>query len=203
MKDIIGSYYDQHAQAFVDDTLTVDMTPLYSRFLPLLPPTGHILDAGCGSGRDAHAFRDLGYQVSACDASPTLAHLASVHCGLPVQVMRFQEITWQERFDGIWACASLLHVPQAELTDALSRLSAALKPAGLLYASFKYGQGEREHRGRRFTDLDEPGLAELLRQVGNLVELETWTTGDLRPGREAERWLNTLLRKPGSAWPST
>ncbi|WP_328987882.1 class I SAM-dependent methyltransferase [Thiorhodovibrio winogradskyi] len=68
---------------------------------------------------------------------------------------------WFECFDGIWACASLLHVPLDQLADALARLSRALKKDGVLYASFKYGRGEREHNGRRFTDLNESGLAEL------------------------------------------
>jgi len=104
-------------------------------------------------------------------------------------------MTWQEGFDGIWACASLLHVPEAELPDVMQRLRNALKPRGILYASFKYGRGERKHQGRLFTDLDEPGLAALLRQVPGLEEVETWITGDLRPGREAERWLNALLRR--------
>ncbi|WP_242482584.1 class I SAM-dependent methyltransferase [Thiocystis violacea] len=171
------------------------MTPLYERFLPLIPAGGPILDAGCGSGRDARAFRDLGYRVSAFDASPAMVEAAARHLDAPVQLLRFQDVRWKDHFDGIWACASLLHVPHAELTDALSRLSDALRPAGALYVSFKYGRGEREHKGRRFTDLDESTLAELLEAVPNLKVLKTWTTGDLRPGREAERWLNALLRK--------
>jgi SAM-dependent methyltransferase len=114
--------------------------------------------------------------------------------------LRFQEISWQQQFDGIWACASLLHVPPVELPDVMQRLHRALKPGGVLYASFKYGRGERDHHGRRFTDMDERGLAELLHHVSELDPLETWTTGDRRPDREAERWLNTLLRKTESKW---
>jgi len=137
--------------------------------------------------------------VTAFDASPALIALAERHLGQPVHCLRFQDITWQDSFDGIWACASLLHVPASELPDVMQRLCNALKPAGILYASFKYGRGEREHHGRRFTDLDEPGLEALLRHVPNLQPVETWTTGDLRPGREAERWLNTLLRRTEAA----
>jgi len=179
------------------------MTSLYRRFLPLLPDQANILDAGCGSGRDARAFADLGHRVTAFDVSPALVALAGTHLGQPVQCLRFQDITWQEQFDGIWACASLLHVPAAELPGVMQRLCKALKPRGVLYASFKYGSGEREHQGRRFTDLDEPGLAELLRQIPELEEVEIWTTGDLRPGREAERWLNTLVRRTEAAWASS
>ncbi len=188
-------YYDQNAKQFVDETLLVDMTPLYEHFLPLIPSGGRILDAGCGSGRDARAFRDLGYRVSAFDASARMAEIASRHLGKPVEVRRFQGLDWQDDFDAIWACASLLHVPLAELADAFSRLANALNHTGVLYASFKYGRCERERNGRRFTNLDETGLAQLLEQVSALSIQKTWTTGDLRPGREAERWLNTLLRK--------
>lgn len=203
MPGLNDDYYQQNAATFFADTSEVDMTPLYRRFLPQLPDQAHILDAGCGSGRDARAFARLGHSVTAFDASPALISLAESLLGQPVQCLRFQDITWQKQFDGIWACASLLHVPPAELPDALQRLCRALKPRGVLYASFKYGSGEREHYGRRFTDLDEPGLAALLRQIPGLEEVETWITGDLRPGREAERWLNTLLRRTEAAWVSS
>ncbi len=108
--------------------------------------------------------------------------------------MRFEDIDWQRTFDGIWACASLLHVPAGRLPEVMARLAGALKPGGTLYASFKHGQGEREHKGRRFTDLDEAGLAAFLGEVPGLNPIETWVTGDLRPGRAAEPWLNALLR---------
>ncbi|MBK5966881.1 SAM-dependent methyltransferase [Thiocystis minor] len=180
-------YYNANARTFFDETIQVDMAPLHARFLALLPAESHILDAGCGSGRDARAFLAGGYAVTAFDASPTLAALAAEHCGLSVQVRRFQEIDWQGEFDGIWACASLLHVPLGELPEVLERLAMALKPHGTLYASFKSGQGEREHGGRRFTDLDEAGLAALLATTPAFTELETWTTADQRPGRADER----------------
>ena len=171
----------------------MDMSPLSGRFLPLLPDDSLILDAGCGSGRDALAFAKLGYAVTAFDASPALVALAEQHYGQPVQCLRFQDVAWQSEFDGIWACASLLHVPEAELPDVMQRLRNALKPQGILYASFKYGSGEREHHGRRFTDLDESGLAALLRQVPGLEEVETWTTGDLRETRDSAAWQGRVF----------
>ncbi len=192
MGDTTITYYTENAQAFFADTVAVGMDSLYARFLPQIPPGGHILDAGCGSGRDTLAFLQAGYRVTAFDASPTLAALAERLTGQPVQVLRFQDLAWQRGFDGIWACASLLHVPAADLPEALGRLALALRPGGVLYASFKYGQDSREHRGRRFTDLDEARLRTLLGQVPGLTERETWVTEDLRPGRAAERWLNTL-----------
>jgi SAM-dependent methyltransferase len=192
------AYYEDQAAAFFAETVTVDMAPLYARFLAHLPLGGSILDAGCGSGRDALAFRRLGYTVTAFEASPALARLTSEHCGLPVEVRRFQDIESEDRFDGIWACASLLHVPMAELPEVLGRLGRALKFGGVLYASFKYGAGEREHGGRRFTDLDEAGLAALVERVPGLAVIEIWVTGEQREGREGERWLNAMVGR-GSA----
>jgi SAM-dependent methyltransferase len=194
MEGQTAAYYTHQAEAFVRETQSVDMSRLYERFLPHLPSGAHILDAGCGSGRDTRAFLERGFRVTAFDASPAIAALAEAYLEMPVAVMRFQEIDWSRRFDGIWACASLLHVSGAELPAVVRRLAHALKPGGLLYASFKYGEGEQIRNGRQFTDLDETGLADLLKQTQELIEVETWVTGDVRPGREAECWLNTLLR---------
>jgi hypothetical protein len=124
-----------------------------------------------------------------------LIALAETHLGHPLQCLRFQDISWQDQFDGIWACARLLHVPVAELPDVMHRLCNSLKRGGVLGASFKYGSGERSHHCRRFTDLEEPGLAALLEQLSDLEPIETWTTGDLRPSREPERWLKMLLHR--------
>jgi SAM-dependent methyltransferase len=196
-------HYDENARAFFDSTRDVDMTPLYERFLPWVPAGGAILDAGCGSGRDTLAFRERGYRVTAFDASPELARLAERHTGQAVHVLRFEELEWQEAFNGIWACASLLHVPEDQLPEALHRLTRALKPCGVVYASFKYGQGERLQGGRSFTDLDEERLARILAGNPDLAILGTWTTGDKRPGREEEVWLNTLLQRQAGPESST
>ncbi len=141
MPDLNDDYYQQHAEMFFADTVEVDMTPLYRRFLSLLRDQAQILDAGCGSGRDARAFADLGHHVTAFDASPALVALAETQLGQPVQCLRFQDIAWQEQFDGIWACASLLHVPAAELPEVMQRLCKALKPGGVLYGG-KRGQAQ-------------------------------------------------------------
>ena len=187
------AYYEANAQGFFDGTVDLDLSPLHTRFLERVPAGGHILDAGCGSGRDARAFVERGYQVTAFDAAPALAELASAHCGLPVQVLRLQEMDWQARFDGIWTCASLLHLSLLELPDVLRRLAVALKPGGVLFTSFKHGHGEREHGGRRFTDLDETDLAKLLQTAPCFTLLETWITVDRRPERADDRWFNLLL----------
>jgi len=123
--DLNIDHYEHNAGIFFAETVEVDMSPLYRRFLPLLQERARILDAGCGSGRDAKAFVELGHQVAAFDASPALVGMAERHVGEPIYCLRFQDITWQEQFDGIWACASLLHVPAAELPDVMQGLCKA------------------------------------------------------------------------------
>jgi SAM-dependent methyltransferase len=130
-----ASYYDCHARDFFDSTVSLDMSPLYEAFLSKLPTGAAILDAGCGSGRDACAFRDRGYRVTAFDASPALAALAAEHCGFEIQVRRFADVGEVEAYDGIWACASLVHVSLAQMPDTLGRLWRALRPRGRLYLS--------------------------------------------------------------------
>lgn len=187
-------YYQDNAQTFFDGTVNVDMSSLYETFTKHLAPGARVLDAGCGSGRDAKAFLEMGYQVEAFDASPAMVELAREHAGLPVQVMTFADVEWKEEFDGIWCCASLLHVPAVELPGVMRRLADALKPGGVWYVSFKYGDGEREVDGRRFTDMDEGKLRALLSTVAMIAVISLWTTQDKRPLRD-EVWINGVLRK--------
>ncbi len=189
-----SDYYQLHAQRFFSETVDVDMSELYRPFVAHLKPGARILDAGCGSGRDAKAFSEMGYEVEAFDASAELVELARQHTGLPVKQMRFEEVTEVERYDGIWCCASLLHVPLAELPGVMAQLAKALKPGGVWYLSFKYGSGEREKDGRRFTDMDEAGFAEVLSELSGIEVMECWQTHDQRPERD-DSWINLVLSK--------
>ncbi len=187
-------YYDQNAEEFFRDTVSVNMQVLYDRFLPRVADGGLILDAGCGSGRDTKAFLDAGYRVVAFDASPAIAALASKHVGQDILVREFADIHWSRRFDGIWACASLLHLRYDALGDTFRRLTQALKPGDVMYVSFKLGKGERIVHGRHFTDLDAPRLQNLVVRIPHCKILEVWLTPDRRPGRENEQWLNALIQ---------
>ncbi|MEW5682793.1 MAG: class I SAM-dependent methyltransferase [Pseudomonadota bacterium] len=188
-------YYNQNAAEFAAATDQIDMTALYAAFLPLVKTGGLILDAGCGSGRDAVYFKHLGFNVSAFDASSGLAKIASQRLKQPVAVQQFEQLNDHELYDGIWCCASLLHVAADNLVSVLGRLQQALKPGGVLYASFKYGDGEREINGRCFTDMNEEKLKSLVATVRNLSISKTWLTQDQRPERSQECWLNALLFK--------
>lgn len=189
-------YYEQFAAEFFGSTVGVDMAPIHQRFLAQLTPGAHILDAGCGSGRDAKAFAEAGFQVTAFDASAELARLASAHCGFDVAVRRFEDVDEVETFDGIWCCASLLHVPLAAMPATLDRLWRALRPGGTLYVSFKHGTGERVHGGRRFSNADEATLRQWFGRWPDVHQIDVWLSNDQRPDR-TERWTNALAtRKP-------
>ncbi|AYN27737.1 class I SAM-dependent methyltransferase [Buttiauxella sp. 3AFRM03] len=188
------NYYQNNAQTFFDGTVNVDMSSLYESFTRHLQPGAALLDAGCGSGRDAKAFHEMGYIVDAFDASSEMVALATQHSGLSVQQMTFADISAKNKYDGIWCCASLLHVPNQELPVVMHKLTDALKSGGTWYVSFKYGESEREKDGRRFTDMNETSLNKLLESISE-IDIETmWTTADKRPERD-EIWLNALLRK--------
>ena len=186
-------FYESNADGFIAQTADVDMAGLYQQFCKHLPPKASVLDAGCGSGRDSLAFSNMEYDVVAFDASLKMVDAASKRAGVPVYQMTFEDMKFEQTFDGIWACASLLHAQRAHLSKVLRRLASFLKPTGVLYASFKYGEKEREKGGRYFNDLNEQLLAEHLEAVPGLKLMEVWTTSDRRPDRGDERWLNCLM----------
>ena len=188
------NYYDENAKEFFDDTVNADMSSHHEKFLRLMPVNGHILDAGCGSGRDTKIFKDLGYEVTAIDGSSEMCRLASEFSGVNVEQMQFQDIDFINEFDGIWASASLLHVPSNELDLVLRNLKNSLKKNGILYASFKYGDFEGERNGRYFNDLTESAAIEIFENNGFDI-IETWLTHDSRLNREDERWTNILVKK--------
>lgn len=190
-------FYDQNAEDFFNRSVGADMSVGRAEFTALIPPGGRVLDAGCGSGRDALAFSRLGFEVTAMEASPRLAELARAHTGLPVQVMTFDDVAWRDAFDGVWACASLLHVARADLAAAVGRLREALRPDGVLWMSFKYGTGERQAGARRFTDLDVQGARSLLAGAGGLSLVALRGSEDVRDDHAGERWLTILARRSG------
>ena len=188
-------YYNKNAEQFVQGTLSVDFTATQERFLSNLSVGTSILDFGCGSGRDTKYFLDKGYQVEATDGSAELCKLASEYTGICVKQMLFQELDECEKYDGIWACSSILHLDKRALKDVLKKMVAALKANGVLYTSFKYGDFEGERNGRYFVDFTQETFGEFIREVPELQIEEYWITSDVRPGRGDEKWLNLILRK--------
>lgn len=176
-------YYSERAAQYAESTVGADPTSEYSQFISRLLPEGRVLDAGCGSGRDTKYFTSQGYNVTAIDASAALARIAERYSGHKCEVLRFQDMTFQEEFDGIWACASLLHVPKSEIHDVLRRFIRALKPGGIFYISLKEGEGERiADDGRFFSDYTQQTFRLLLAEFPALQEVCSWKTPDLRAG---------------------
>ncbi|UIZ56657.1 class I SAM-dependent methyltransferase [Acinetobacter sp. SCLZS86] len=187
-------YYNKFADDFAEATLHVDMASLYQPFLIELPKQAYILDVGCGSGRDTLAFKNKGYKVDAIDYSEALVERATLLTGLQVRLQSFYEIDEHEVYDGVWACASLLHCERTRLAEVVGKLIHALKPDGVLYMSFKYGDSDREKDGRTFTDLDVAQAKALLQLFEDVEQIQQWITVDQRPDRD-EKWLNVLWKK--------
>ena len=115
-------------------------------------------------------------------------------CGFAVEVRTFRDVDEVSAYDGIWCCASLLHIAPEDMPGVLAQLWAALAPGGVLYASFKSGTGTRLKGGRRFTDADESQVKDWLTVLAGVDQLDIWLTDDQRPDR-AEKWTNALVKK--------
>ncbi|MBQ3513807.1 MAG: class I SAM-dependent methyltransferase [Lachnospiraceae bacterium] len=188
-------YYNQNAESFISTTQNVSFLSVQSKFLKKLHQNASILDFGCGSGRDTKYFLEQGYSVEAIDGSEELCKLASVFTGIEVKHMLFNELEEMDKYDGIWACSSILHLPYAELVDVIKKMVIALKDNGIIYTSFKYGIFEGMRNGRYFNDMTEERFRKLLQDVEGLEIEEIWVSSDVRPGRGEEKWLNLILRK--------
>ncbi|MFA5757666.1 MAG: class I SAM-dependent methyltransferase, partial [Smithellaceae bacterium] len=186
-------YYNRNALAYYQQTVNLDISNRYHQFFKLIPQNGKILDAGCGSGRDSLYFKQQGYSVVSFDISKELVGLASGLIGQKVLHMSFGDLDFENEFHGIWASASLLHIPPEEMDDALEKLSRALKKNGVLYASFKYGNMERTDGGRFFNDYNEEKLNLLMNRNKNLKIEKYWITEDVREDRKNELWMNVLF----------
>lgn len=186
------AWYRNNAKEFVTRTGTVDMSAHYRAFLDLVPSGGEIMDLGCGAGSASLYFTRAGYQVLAVDGTPELCEHTRLRAGCRTRCMLFEELDYSDAFDGVWACASLLHVPKAELPGIFRLVRRALRENGVFYASFKYGETEREKNGRFFSDLTEASLRALLDEAGGFRISRVWVTNDARPDRAEERWVNVL-----------
>lgn len=188
-------YYNKNALDFYYNTKDADMQTLYDFFLKYLDKGAKILDLGCGSGRDTKYFLDKGYDVIALDASIEMVKLSSKLTGRKTVHKTFNELDYDNELDGIWACASLLHISRKEIDNILYKISRALKPNGVLYASFKYGDKEEFRNGRFFNFYEEESFGELIDKHPYFEVIETLITKDVRQGREDEKWFSVILRK--------
>jgi len=188
-------YYNKYANIYFESTVELDMGETLERFVSMLPEAGEILDLGCGSGRDSLEFIERGFDVTAVDGSSELCSLASIHIGQDVLHMQFDKLDFQEVFDGIWACASLLHTSPEELEVVLGKVIDGLKPGGILYMSFKHGEFTGFRNGRYFNNYKTKAMKEVISKFSDIDLVDLWKTSDIRNEKQNEEWLNVLVRK--------
>ena len=190
-----SEYYRTNAASYCEESVDFDLLDVYSRFLDFVPEKGHILDLGCGSGRDSRSFLNAGYVVTAMDASNDVAIYAEKIIGQPVMVSRFQEMSFCDEFDAVWACASLLHCPRSQIVDVLGRVTKSLKPNGVAYISFKWGENETiDDSGRYFNNYTLESLHQLIDQIKSLTIIDEWV--ESKQLREIkQKWVNVVVRR--------
>lgn len=191
--DVI-EYYNKYASKIFEDTVDRDMEAIRQEFLADLEEGDTVLDLGCGSGRDSLAFYELGFDVTPLDAAEEMCKLAEIHTGLEVLQMTYEEMEFDDVFDGIWGCAALVHIPERELPAVLDRIAHALHHDGILYLSFKEGDFEGFRGERYFCDYTEERLRRILRKEDRFEIEKIWMTDDVR-GTSYPRWLNMLARR--------
>lgn len=187
-------YYNQNAAEYFEQTVDIDMQESWDRFTGLLPEGGSILDLGCGSGRDSAYFISCGFDVTAMDGSEEMCDLASIHIGQDALHLSFAEMDFDEVFDGIWACGSLLHVPGNEIDDIFTKVVNSLKINGILFMSFKYGDFEGDRDGRFYKYYRTKALKELISKHENLEVIEIQKCEDSRRDNDTV-WIYALVRK--------
>ena len=188
-------YYNTNAEEFYNNTVGIGLNDFYVKFLKHIPEAGRILDLGCGSGRDSLYFLEKDYDVTSLDASEEMVKLSSELTKRKTLYLRIEDIDFQNQFDGIWACASLLHIDKTLTKSVYHILCNALIDGGVLYASYKYGKGTSILEDRYYNNYDEKSFTEMIDNVENFDLITHWITSDLRPDREDEKWLNVLLKK--------
>ncbi|MEK1899865.1 MAG: class I SAM-dependent methyltransferase [Rhizobium sp.] len=188
------SFYDDNAETYA----TRDRKPPAARldaFLAALPEKARILELGCGGGQDCAYMLSRGFDVTPTDGSAELARQAEKLIGRPVKVMRFEELAAHKEFDGVWAEASLLHVPRTDLLGILALIHNALKKDGIFHASFKAGTGEgHDDFGRYYNYPSSEWLQELL-VAGGWRDIAINEADGGGYDNKPTRWLYLAARK--------
>jgi hypothetical protein len=194
MTDLTLSFYNTNAEQYAADEGTPN--PRLFSFLDLCRPNGKVLELGTGGGVDAAAIIEKGFDLDATDGSCELAAIASRRIGQPVRTMLFNELNAVGIYDGIYACASLTHIPRSELVSVIKKIHRALSETGVVWASFKAGAEEgSDALGRYYSYLSQDELIALWRTAApwQQIEAEVWLGGAY--DRKPTEWVAiTALR---------
>ena len=186
-------YYNSNAKSYFDTTVNADMRCAYNIFLKHVIDGGLILDFGCGSGRDSKYFLDNGYNVECIDGSLELSKLASEYLGIKVKCMDFSKFDDISKYDGVWACASLLHVKRDELKSILVKIRESLKSGAAFYASFKNGNEEEFVSGKYYNYLTYDDFLGIIDEIGGLELVEYYNSMTVLNNNESRSWNNFVL----------
>jgi 2-polyprenyl-3-methyl-5-hydroxy-6-metoxy-1,4-benzoquinol methylase len=191
------NYYNDNAKKFIENTFFVSMGDLIDDFIALLPKNATVLDLGCGSGRDSLYFKKNGFDVYAMDGSKEMIEHTKKYIGDRAKLATFDDYTTNIKFDGIWALASLLHVPRNDIEMILNKYINFLKEDGFLFMSFKNREIDYDKDGRNFTCFTENTLLELIKPIDKIELVKIIHTTDVRKDRPDERWISVIIRRKG------
>ena len=192
-------FYQTNARSYLE-ARPATASPDLLAFLPRLKAGSSILELGCGGGDDALAIERLGFRVDATDGVAAMAAIAGRRLARGARVLRFDQLDATDRFDAVVACASLLHVPAAELSAVIGRVWRALKPAGWHFASFKTAASPgRDRFGRYYNYPDEARAHEMYRSAGQWAALAFDSYEGAGCCSEPARWLTVIAQKDGRA----
>lgn len=193
-------YYNRYAVPYYEETVDASMEEVMKPFVELLfeeSENAEVLDLGCGSGRDTLLLEEYGFYVTPMDGSEEMCKLAEVNTDKEVLQMTYDEMEFDDVFDGIWACASLIHLTEDEMRKVMKKLVQALKENGVLYFSVHRGDRDGIYHGRYFHDYNRRELQSLMEEYPELEVVDIWTTQDVRSEKSDKLWLNVLARKTG------
>jgi SAM-dependent methyltransferase len=189
-----NNYYDENSSEFISRTVNQPLDHLYQPFLEHIPIGGIILDAGCGSGRDSKVFVERGYTVVAVDTSKQMVASTNHLAGNCAKLQDFRNLDYCDKFDGIWACASLVHLDEREILDTLLVFSKSLKCNGVCYISLKSNIIPKSD-GRRFNNITLSQFQDISNQQTALQLIRLWPTETTDLDSFTQQWTNALLFK--------
>ena len=184
-------YYQKNSSEYINKTKDADLSKERDELLKMLPKKCKILDIGFGSGRDSLAFKELGYDVISIDSCNEFCEYGK-SLGLNVMNINVKDITFNNEFDGIWACASLLHIEYNELANVFNKIRIAMKDDAAFYCSFKYGDFEGVKDERYYTDMTLEKIQAVLINT-NLRIIKYWLKEDSL--NRDNKWISFLLKK--------
>lgn len=193
--------YNASAQEFTKNTEALHPEEQAKHFLQLLPGN-RILDLGCGPGRDAEVFVERGHQVTGIDLSPQMIEIARSRVTAQFHVMDMESLDFPpSHFDGIWASASLLHVPQKNIPRLIGNLYSLLVEEGIFYFSLKKGSGEHLQYDPRYGNLqkfwsffEKEEIEQIVKQTGFEV-VKSVISEKKSTYQEYPLWVNVICKK--------